>query len=528
MAMPDRAEGNRNMKTEKMRLRRGMRKTTPSVTAAVMLAVVCCGGGVLAQNTFYTATSGNWTNALNWSDGVPDETKNAFIGRAGHATPATVTLDTAGAKALSLTLGWLTGDQGTVTMTDADLAVTAHAGFNIADNGIGTFNQSGGTVSVSGGNGARIGIANASHGTYTLDNNGQLTSTTLVMGLNAGSTGTVEVAGGQISLSGHGALSVGNAGYGSMNQSGGTVRADGGWHARIGNDAGSQGFYTLSGGVFSFPALDVGRAGTGVWMQTGGSVTNGTLFIGVESGAVGTYTLNDGTNVINSVFHVGREGGLGFLNLNGGSLTQGVATESTIGHKGTGTVTQTGGRLTGGWLDGHFLTLGNQEAGVGTYQISGGTLENCSIKNGVSGSGTFEVVGDSAVIDLGHFIQNAASLLSFNLGTGGTLTPIKCRSDATRPSSLDGFLLVDLRGVDKSVTDGTLTLIDYSATPAHILSGTFSSVTIRSRYGNNLLTPGTQGSLGSQEYYLDYGDGTGDKVTLEWSDKPTKTLIIIR
>ena len=96
---------------------------------------------------------------------------------------------------------------------------------------------------------------------------------------------------------------MGDYGTGTFNQFGGTNNLDGfsSGNLYLGNFAGSSGTYNLSGaGVLSTAIEYVGYAGTGTFTQSGGinnlvssgsTVSNGTLYLGFNSGSSGSYNL---------------------------------------------------------------------------------------------------------------------------------------------------------------------------------------------------------------------------------------------
>jgi len=100
-------------------------------------------------------------------------------------------------------------------------------------------------------------------------------------------------------------------------------------------------------------------SGTGIFMQTGGTNSAGSLWLGYADGYSGTY------------------------NLNGGLLS---APTEYIGYGGTATVTQTGGTNAVGNL---VLAEG---PGLGTYNLGGGLLSLSSLSQG-SGTPVFNFSG---------------------------------------------------------------------------------------------------------------------------------------
>jgi hypothetical protein len=189
-----------------------------------------------------------------------------------------------------------------------------------------------------GGSGA--GTFNQTGGTNTVTNN-------LYLGLDSGGNGTYTLSGGTLDVKD--SIWTG-AGIGIVNIDGGTLTSN--WKS-INVSTFNVGFSGLSNGSFLMDSKSlqsnyqtVGGSGTGAFTQTGGSntVTNN-LYLGDAFECSGTYELS-GT----------------------GSLS---AYNEYIDYSGTGRFTQTGGANTVM----NNLTLGYAPGGDGAYTLSGGALE---------------------------------------------------------------------------------------------------------------------------------------------------------
>jgi hypothetical protein len=167
-------------------------------------------------------------------------------------------------------------------------------------------------------------------------------------------------------------------------------------------DVTGTGTITLSQSGDPLAAADeyIGHSGTGTFTQTGGTNTlqgvagSGTLFLGYNSGSIGTYNLS-GT----------------------GNLS---AFRELIGLSGKGTFTQTGGTNTAA----NFLYLGGNSGSSGTYNLggTGNLLTYLDEIIGLSGKGTFNQTGGTNTLTydlyLGH---NSGSIGTYNLGGIGNL-----------------------------------------------------------------------------------------------------------
>jgi hypothetical protein len=321
----------------------------------------------------------------------------------------------------ALLMGSNTGSTGTFILSGTgSLAVEGDEliGFY---GGVGVFNQTGGTNSVTGSNLLFIGYANNSAGTYTLSGGllsasgneyvgydapgtftqtggtNSITNAYLTVGSFVGSTGTYSLSGsGQLSVTGN--EYVGYETAGTLNQTGGTNTIASGGFLTVGGFGGT-GIYLLSGsGSLAVDGAEyVGYSSTGTFNQTGGanSITgNNALIVGGFGGSAGTYLL----------------GGTGSLSADGGEY---------IGYGTTGTFNQTGGTNTLVSSSSLYIAYndGFTTAPVGTYTLGGGNLTvsgsiNVGGTNNTSnpnGTGTFTVTSGQLNI--------TGSLVVYNGGT---------------------------------------------------------------------------------------------------------------
>jgi hypothetical protein len=257
---------------------------------------------------------------------------------------------------------------------------------------------------------------------------GSNTVSTLVLGFGAGTNGTYNLSSGASLVLGSDHFSVGEIANGTFNQSGTSTVA--GVDLDIGAGTGSSGTYNLSGGSltlsppqggFQDGELDVGTRGTGVFVQTAGTVTASLLDLGVIPGGNGTYKLGGtgsltvgrleviggatqaqaefdqtgGTHAVVGPMHVS---GQGVFNLQGGTVSAQII--QVFG----GTLNQTGGtitastpvQLTGGTITG---TLQN----LGSFTYSSGTFSGRLVNQGT-------ITSDTPILTLGNGIENDVPL----------------------------------------------------------------------------------------------------------------------
>ncbi|MGC9194148.1 MAG: autotransporter domain-containing protein [Syntrophobacteraceae bacterium] len=371
----------------------------------------------------------------------------------------------------ALNVGAQSGASGTYNLSGGALKANFE---DVGEIGIGTFNQSGGTNTVTYGltvgDNSGTGYYNLSAGTNTVNGG-------LFVGAFRG-TGTFTQTGGNNSVTGGLYLGADVFGSGSTmgtyNLSGGALLADteavglGGTgtfnHTNANNTVsgelfvgseGGTGTYNLSGGALKADSEFVGLYGTGIFTQTGGTNTNtGMLFLGLDTsfpgldtsgsgtskgeytlsggtntvesgmyvgdGGTGTFTQTGGNNIVNGGLIVGFQGGTGTYNLSGGVLR---ADSEFVGESGTGTFTQTGGTNTVN--EGLYL---GAEGGTATYNLSGGVLQLDPEGMGGAAAATFTqgtngylYIGMASAKNYGWLNMNGTGTANFN---GGTIVPM--------------------------------------------------------------------------------------------------------
>jgi autotransporter-associated beta strand protein len=420
-----------------------------------------------------TASVGGGITGFAQGSGSLNATGNLLVGAFGDNRTGTVRVNTSGTLAVtgelflgdslnsagdfSLESGTVTvGNKiyvgnnrgvGTLTMTAGVLTKTGgDQTFVGRDNGTGTLTQSGGTLTLN--HDFYIGQGGGGSGTLNVGGNAVLnTGRDFVIGREAG-TGTLNMTGGAITKTGDEKFIVGhNNGTGTVVQSGGTISANN--ELYIGNEnAGAAGTYTLSGtGALNVSnEVVVGReGGTGVLNVDGGTLTtsgNGNMYVGRRNGT-GTLNQTAGTISVNREFGVGTRDdnkvGTGTYNLSGGSLT--AANNIFIGKEqgSSGTMTMTGGTMS----TSDKLQIGHNQA-TGTLTQSGGTVNvqnevYIGNENSAASAGTYTLSG-SAELNAGNEVvvgrDNGSGILNLD---GGTV-------NATKISGGTGTATVNFNG----------------------------------------------------------------------------------
>jgi fibronectin-binding autotransporter adhesin len=451
--------------------------TGGAVTIGV-LTVNLAGGGGGTATTAISMSADNLTNAGEVIGGV--------VGGPGGGTGAFYQTGGVHTDTNALNLGFNAGDNGFYSLGGGTLADNDFE--LLGTNGTGTLVQSGGINSMNGSGELVLGDDAGSFGSYTLSGTGSLfvagaeiignigsgiftqlggnqtvsAANDLTLGDSGAATGTYVLSGGTLNAS---FQNVGLNGTGNFNQNGGLYTfTTGSKLLQLGANAGSTGIYTMTGGSLQGGAVTVGVTGSGIFNQSGGSSNIALLQLGGAANSVGTYILSGGslicggtedttngagafvqsggTNTITagSGLLLGFGTGFGSYTLSGTGVLTSAAGE-VIGTEGSAAFVQTGGtnNMPGAGAE---MTLGAFAGGIGSYTLSGGTVnvgggtlvgETSPGVLNISGTGVFNSMVVLAVAQSLNSIVNlsggtistpAVDLIGgpFNLNwTGGTL-----------------------------------------------------------------------------------------------------------
>ncbi len=321
--------------------------------------------------------------------GSLNATGNLLVGAFGDNRTGTVRVNTSGTLAVAgeLFIGDSSNSVGDFSLETGVLTVNNK--ILVGNNrGVGTLTMSGGTLTKTGGDETFVGRDNGtgtlaqSGGTMTLNHN-------LYVGQGGGANGTYTIGDGAVLNIGRDFVVGRESGTGALTMTGGTITKTGDEKFIVGHNN-----------------------GMGVVAQSGGAISvNNELYIGNENaGASGTYTLSGAgsLNVANEVV-VGREGGTGTLNVDGGTITTTGNGNMYIGRRnGTGTLNQTAGVIS---VIKEFGvgTRDDNKIGTGTYNLSGGSLtaaNNVFVGKELGSSGTMTMTGGtmstSDKLQIGH------------------------------------------------------------------------------------------------------------------------------
>jgi len=257
------------------------------------------------------------------------------------------------------------------------------------------------------------------------------------IGQNAGSSGTANISGGTINV--------------GMNPNGTT---NGGMWVHVGELG--QGELNISNGLLtSTYTFDIGDVGSGTVSQTGGTMNVGNEFWVSNNNGTGVYSISAGQLITQSWIAVGRLGGVGLLNMSGGTISKQGGGNIIVGSLGgNGTWNMNGGLV----LNNSFLLLG-EGTNTGTFYLNGGTVQATGVGNNNSNGGN---ASTGYLYFNGGVLQASAANSDFFANS----------SDGTAPSGMNinyyiqsGGAIIDTNGFNIAInnvlaTDPALTTTD--------------------------------------------------------------------
>jgi len=291
----------------------------------------------------------------------------------------------------------------------------------IGEPGIGSFNQSGGTHTISGAtNPLWIASAVGSSGSYIMQG-GILNVVNNVAGTNG--------------------EAVGFNGNGTFSQSGGTHTVGGSnGNLVVGYSSTGVGTYTISAGLLQANSFYVGRdaGATGTVNVNGGTVNVLTEFldIALNAPATGTVNVTSGALTAQGIYVGGKSsvgGGAGVLNISGGSVTSNG--ELKVWNTTGSAITLSSGSATASSL--------STDSNPAHFSFTGGTLN-------ITGAGGF-TIAQSGALGLTPAVVSGATFNVTNtltMATGGSLT-VNGRASARQ---FDGAGTLSIQGTGRVST----------------------------------------------------------------------------
>lgn len=403
---------------------------------AVLVATALAGSADGATRTWLPLT-GDWGVAGNWSGGVVPAGPNdqATIVFSDFLGNRVVNYNVNAAQPLNFLRlsGGVVSGSATVNMPANTFLVNAA---QIGIDGQGIFNQTGGFFQTSSGSfttsGLFLGVNANGRGTFNLSGGNLTVGTSTRAAIGMTGVGTLNLTGGNANFTGNLILGESATGVGRVNL-GGTadVRFDPGTILTVGQSG--FGVFTQSATSLNVSDLRIGGSsgGAGEYRLTGGnlgisgaaSFSSASLYIGATTGATGTFIHSGGNLSVNSPnvgqpgLNVGAFGGAGTY-LMSGTAQLSSSNAVRIGQSGAGTFIQTGGIHTGSSV---FVGGGGVNA---FYSISGNSVlslsESLLISEGsmVHNGGTVTVGSPASIFGLQQVGQmNVLTSYDFSAGS---------------------------------------------------------------------------------------------------------------
>jgi len=391
-----------------------LRNQWAGIIALLALALLLILPGYAGAQTTTLRTSGTWSDANNWSNGVPTPDAYAYVDNNLTISATTCVLGTAG--------DLIVGESGTGTLSIQGGSITS------ANGTLGDQAGSNGTATITSGawTGGQLSVGEGGTGTFNM-NGGSVSYTHSVVGDQAGSNGTVTVTSG--TWVNTNTLYIGNFGTGTLNIKGGTVTS------QIGA-VGTSSTVTVTGGNWTTNTLSVGQSGPGTLNVSGsGVVTIGNNGNGVLNLAPGS-TLNMGTGgtagTLNARAIFGDENATINFNHTGSYTFAAEIFSMFINKLGTGTTILTdtnsfadlttvsqgeldvNGSLSSRVLVGSGATVGGSGA-TGAVTLNGGTIGGTLNTSSISGSGTIAPGNSPGILTTGTLTGGGGLSFKFEL-----------------------------------------------------------------------------------------------------------------
>ncbi|MGA2266413.1 MAG: hypothetical protein ABSH10_08300, partial [Phycisphaerae bacterium] len=273
------------------------------ITLLTCLMFVLASAAVAWADEDWNVANGNYGGTGNWSGGSVPNNEQAFVRNGG-----VVTIDSAEPNIVSLRIGGPEGGsassgtlyvQGSASLTMGTTGGGTDGNFVIGQAYGGTVHQSSGVITtpallMSASGTATNSYYDLSGGSLIVDYSlpGGVDATVLNLGGNAGANGGTArfvQSGGYVSLKNSANINIGN-GTGSWSEftmTNGAIIQPGNAQLNIGLN-GSRGSFTFGGGSLALPyKFQVGTYGTGLFVQTGGTIASGSSGVSAAQVAIG-------------------------------------------------------------------------------------------------------------------------------------------------------------------------------------------------------------------------------------------------
>jgi hypothetical protein len=483
------------------------RRTLLGLVAACVAGLIPLTSAHAQTSIEWVAQTGDFMDGANWDGGVvPGTDEYADINNGGTAL-----WDSDGEYTVwELRAGW--NGPGSAEISGGGIFN------NMAWTWIGGGGDGDGTVTVSGegtvfrstgetnvGRGGATGVLNLEAGTlYDQD-----VDAVFNVGRDDGGFGTLNLNGGSMILNGETWIGQGGGSNGTLNFSSGEIESRR-WFV-VGRGGGT-GAMTMTGGVQNHtPAFDnyiVGDNATGTMDMSGGTLNIASeLWVGQGGDGNGVFNFSGGEISVNRWLAIGRDGGLGEMNMTGGTYnhTSGDSFIMGAGNNSVGTLTQSGGTVNS---DGPVWV---GEVGTGTYNLSGDAELNANAGVSVGHfSGTGEMNLDGGTLNTSHLrgYDGGTSTVNFN-GTivGATGDNDNFIGGLTNANIQDGGMHINTNGfsvgTSQTFSGSTgLETVEVSGGGSLAINGELNGI-----FGVNVATGTTLRGTGSIDGLVSIADG---------------------
>ncbi len=221
-----------------------------------------------------------------------------------------------------------------------------------------------------------------------------------------------------------GRMRIGQVATGKFTQQGGTVLLAG--NLTLGQNFGASGIYQLNAGeliMYDESVVEVGRSGSGQLIQTGGTLSVLTMYVGHSAGSNGTYRNNSAHGEVLGRLDVGRDGNATMIVENGGVLSSNLARIGN-GSQSTGVATVTGSSST--WTNETELIIGEDGSGILTVSNGGQLISGTTwLAYNAPATGNVTVTGaGSKWINNGHAFVGVDGTAALTVSNGGSVSNV--------------------------------------------------------------------------------------------------------
>jgi len=388
------------------------------------------GGSFTAINELAVGRNGTAQGTVNQSGGTVSASWAKLGGHDGPGDSSAVGNYNLTGGTLAVTNELQVGGFGTGTFTQDSGSVTTGFWLGIGQEAgsTGTYNLNGGTISVGNGNASEdLRVADNGSGTFNQTGGSIIANNWAHVGAAASGVGSYNMSGGTFQVAGHLVLADFGNGTFTQNSLNGPSTVTVGGDLIVGHNTGSTAAYNMAGGsLAATAAARVGVGGSGTVAQTGGSVTADRLDVGGDvlvAGTTGTgvYNMSGGTLSTVGGYSLdtiaAQPGSTGTLNLSGTAtyttdfliVGDNLFAFPVVAAGGDGTLSITVPNVS-------LTTLGLWIGATGTLEFNSGSgLSTIQTTLDAANSGGTFLMGGDLVLDLSTLVDNSDIVLVENL-----------------------------------------------------------------------------------------------------------------